>query len=190
MTQAELGALLNYSDKSVSKWERADAVPDAYVLMRLSEIFGVSVDYLLTSHDSWEKPKEENGFSPEVLIIVTILGIMTACLTAFVIVWILGEIIWQIFIIGFVVSSVTFLVLDGVFFKAKHLKLALAILIISVLLLFYFIFYSKNLWQLFILAIPFISIAILSTYIGKNPEKVAVELKKLEKIEKKITEKR
>ena len=32
MTQAQLAELLNYSDKSVSKWERAEAVPDAYVL--------------------------------------------------------------------------------------------------------------------------------------------------------------
>ena len=29
MTQAELGAKLNYSDKSVSKWERGEAIPDA-----------------------------------------------------------------------------------------------------------------------------------------------------------------
>jgi len=57
MTQAELGELLNYSDKSVSKWERAEAVPDAYVLKKMSEIFGVTVDYILNSHDSWEKPE-------------------------------------------------------------------------------------------------------------------------------------
>jgi transcriptional regulator with XRE-family HTH domain len=47
MTQAELGELLSYSDKSVSKWERAEAVPDAYVLKKMSEIFGVSVDYTI-----------------------------------------------------------------------------------------------------------------------------------------------
>ena len=47
MTQAQLAELLNYSDKSVSKWERAEAVPDAYVLKHMSEIFGVTVDYLL-----------------------------------------------------------------------------------------------------------------------------------------------
>ena len=32
MTQAQLGEKLSYSDKSISKWERADALPDAYVL--------------------------------------------------------------------------------------------------------------------------------------------------------------
>ena len=30
MTQAELGEQLNYSDKSISKWERGEAIPDAH----------------------------------------------------------------------------------------------------------------------------------------------------------------
>ena len=57
LTQAELGELLNYSDKSVSKWERAEAVPDAYVLKKMSEIFGVSVDYILSRTDKREMNK-------------------------------------------------------------------------------------------------------------------------------------
>ena len=44
MTQAELGEQLNYSDKSISKWERGEAIPDAAVLKRMSEIFGVTID--------------------------------------------------------------------------------------------------------------------------------------------------
>ena len=57
LTQAELGAMLNYSDKTISKWERGEAIPDAYVLTRLSDIFSVSVDFLLSSHDEWERPR-------------------------------------------------------------------------------------------------------------------------------------
>ena len=53
LTQAELGAKLNYSDKTISKWERGEAIPDAYVLTQLAEIFGVTVDYLLSSHNKW-----------------------------------------------------------------------------------------------------------------------------------------
>ena len=47
MTQAELGEKLNYSDKSISKWERGDVTTDVFVLMQIAEIFGVDVDYLL-----------------------------------------------------------------------------------------------------------------------------------------------
>ena len=51
LTQAELGERLNYSDKSVSKWERGDAVPDVFVMKQIADIYGVTVDYLLESHE-------------------------------------------------------------------------------------------------------------------------------------------
>ena len=46
MTQAELGQRLNYSDKSISKWERGEAIPDAFVLTQMAALFGVTVEDL------------------------------------------------------------------------------------------------------------------------------------------------
>ena len=43
MTQAELGEKLNYSDKSISKWERGDVTTDVFVLMQIADIFGVDL---------------------------------------------------------------------------------------------------------------------------------------------------
>ena len=48
ITQAELADKLNYSDKAVSKWERGESVPDITVLSEIADIFGVTVDYLIT----------------------------------------------------------------------------------------------------------------------------------------------
>lgn len=48
LTQLELAEKLNYSDKSVSKWERAEGIPDVFVLKELSVFFGVSIDALLS----------------------------------------------------------------------------------------------------------------------------------------------
>lgn len=47
LTQSELANRLGYTDKSVSKWERAEAIPDAYVLKKMSELFNVSVDVFI-----------------------------------------------------------------------------------------------------------------------------------------------
>ena len=58
MKQAELAEKINYSDKSVSKWERAEAAPDAAVLRNIADVFGVTVDRLVYSHDEL-KAKEE-----------------------------------------------------------------------------------------------------------------------------------
>lgn len=47
MTQADLAARLNYSDKAISKWERGESSPDAVTLVEISEVFDTSVDELL-----------------------------------------------------------------------------------------------------------------------------------------------
>ena len=176
MTQAELVVQLNYSDKTVSKWERGEAIPDAYVLTELSDLFHVTVDYLLSSHDAWQSPEEirkanEPMYSSDIIIAVTILGIMTASLTAFVIGWICGIIEWRIFLVGLVLSAVAFLVLDCIFNHARYLKPAMIVLIISVFVLVYFLLWDFKPWQIFLLLVPAITIALLSTHINKKPKK-------------------
>lgn len=46
-SQEELANQLGVSRQAVSKWESAGAVPDLQRILQLSEIFGVSTDYLL-----------------------------------------------------------------------------------------------------------------------------------------------
>ena len=52
ITQADLAEKLNYSDKSISKWERGDGVPDVIVLNKIAELFGVTLNDLVSD----EKP--------------------------------------------------------------------------------------------------------------------------------------
>ena len=46
-SQEELAEKMNVSRQSVSKWEGAQSVPDLDKILQLSQIFGVSTDYLL-----------------------------------------------------------------------------------------------------------------------------------------------
>ena len=46
-SQEELAEKLGVSRQSVSKWESAQAVPDLKKILQLSEVFGVSTDYLI-----------------------------------------------------------------------------------------------------------------------------------------------
>ena len=52
MTQAELAEQLNYSDKSISKWERGDGLPDVFVLVKIAEMFGVTVNDIVSIHST------------------------------------------------------------------------------------------------------------------------------------------
>ena len=46
-SQEELAEQMDVTRQSVSKWEGAQSVPDLDKMIRLSELFGVSTDYLL-----------------------------------------------------------------------------------------------------------------------------------------------
>ena len=177
MTQAELGAKLNYSDKSVSKWERGEAIPDAYVLSEMAELFGVTVDYLLSSHDGWEPPKEEQPeeeapkYSVDIIIAITILGIWTMSLTAFVVLWLLGTLWWPVFAVALTVSLLTYMVLLCVFKRKKYLQFVIAAFVLSVFFLLYVLLPQKP-WQLFLIAIPALIIVFLSCNIRIKPGKL------------------
>ena len=58
MKQADLAEKIHYSDKSVSKWERAEAAPDAAVLRNIAEVFGVTVDRLVYSKEEWQEKED------------------------------------------------------------------------------------------------------------------------------------
>ena len=47
LTQLEVAEKLNYSDKSVSKWERGESLPDVYILSQIADLYGVSVSALI-----------------------------------------------------------------------------------------------------------------------------------------------
>lgn len=46
-TQAMLAQKLNYSDKSVSKWERGDGTPDIFILYKIANLYDITVQDLL-----------------------------------------------------------------------------------------------------------------------------------------------
>ena len=57
LTQAELGEKLTYSDKSISKWERGDGLPDLLVLDKLAELYGVTLNDIVGD----DTPKVKTG---------------------------------------------------------------------------------------------------------------------------------
>ena len=57
LTQNELAEAIGYSNKSVSKWERGEGCPDMFVLLNLSDIYGVTVSELI---GQTQKSKETN----------------------------------------------------------------------------------------------------------------------------------
>lgn len=62
MSQEQLAQALEVSRQAVSKWELNEAVPDVARVVALSELFGVTTDYLLKGGAS-DEPGEERGMT-------------------------------------------------------------------------------------------------------------------------------
>lgn len=61
MSQEELADRLEVSRQAVSRWEMGSTLPDAKNLLQLSDIFGVSIDYLLRDGMETDR-REETAF--------------------------------------------------------------------------------------------------------------------------------
>ena len=87
LTQLQLAEKLNYSDKAVSKWERGEAIPDIRVLIKLAEIYNITVDDILSPQSSKTvKPKMNIG---KKRLLITLLSIG--------LVWFVSTVLFMIF---------------------------------------------------------------------------------------------
>lgn len=164
MTQAELGEKLNYSDKTVSKWERAESMPDVYVLSQIAQIYGVTVDGLLSGNEPWMDPIEKEReaekasapkFSSAVVTCVAIAGIWTMAVLMFVIFWLaIDVIVWQIFATAVPVSLIVLLVLNTLWNRGRHNMIIVMLLVACIVALVYLFLLPFNPWQIFLVLVP------------------------------------
>lgn len=171
MTQYELGKKLNYSDKAISKWERADGLPDVYVLKKMSELFGVSVDYMLTEHTEQDKKVETKTIKKSKALLGNVIkiGLATISLLVFVIIAMVtgGEVYyWQVFIYAIPAIAVTGIVFGAILKKRWVVLLYVSLLMWSILAAVFFALLQfandHKVWLIFFLGIPAQVIILLS----------------------------
>ena len=167
MTQLELGEALSYSDKAISKWERAEAVPDAYVLLDLARLFDVSVDWLLTAHEEKEQIPQGGGKRRRHLTItlLSVFGILSVATLAFVILAILGNPFWQVFVYQIPLIFIDLIVFNSLWGQPRKNVVLIAFLVASIVLTIYVACLPKVLWQLFLILAPAEIIVFLSRFL-------------------------
>ncbi len=168
MTQAELAEKLYYSDKAVSKWERAESIPDVTVLMEITEIFGVTLDYLVEDgHERAETVEIDNEPPKKLTKKRAIISIMSVLL-----VWILAAVIfmfdmsklWMLFIWAVPVSIIVWLVFACIWYPRMWKYVLTSVLmwtLTTALFLTMIITIQKSFWGLFLACIPGQAIIIL-----------------------------
>lgn len=185
LTQAELAEKLNYSDKSVSKWERGEAIPDAFVLKEMAELFHVTVDDLLTNEDGWKKGgtdlHQKVQYSQMFIILSAVAGIFTLCFLEFVIVWaVVGKLHWLMLYAGLPCSLVVLLILNTLWYRGKNNMYIVGALVLSVFLFVYFLALrlGYNPWQLLLAIVPAELVVFLAFHIRRRKSPKNKELPK------------
>ena len=64
-SQQELGEMIDTHPRHISRWETGKSLPSADALIQISEVFNVSVDYLL--FDDAPRTARSHVFDPELL---------------------------------------------------------------------------------------------------------------------------
>ncbi len=60
LTQAKLAERVFVSEKTISKWENGNGIPDTNTLPKLCEVLGVSINELLSGERTTEKNNDQN----------------------------------------------------------------------------------------------------------------------------------
>lgn len=134
LTQTELAEKLNYSDKSVSKWERGDGLPDLTVTAQIAEIFGLTVNDLIA-----DKPRRKL-MNTHNKIIITLLSMGIAWLVATVLFFLFEMTLpgvynwWLLYIYAIPISAIVGIVFSCIWWKKIHIFASISTLIWSVAL--------------------------------------------------------
>ena len=160
MTQLELAEKLNYSDKSVSKWEQGNGIPDVRILMQLAELFGVSIDDLVKEHDERRMiPRNEKRKQRLITVLLSVGLCWLVAVVVFVGFLLFGSDLkfgWLSFIYAVPASSIIVLVFSCVWHWKWIRVMSVSLLIWSVISCFYLtaLVAGYNAWQLFLIGIP------------------------------------
>jgi transcriptional regulator with XRE-family HTH domain len=156
MTQSELAERISYSDKSISKWERAEGVPDIYVLTLLANLFSVSVNDLISENAPLPLPVTVNINKNRVLILLMLIGLVwlvaTVSYTALQI--FVPTFIWAgySFIFAIPVSCIIAVVLTSLWWSLKFRFIAVSALVWAIAVTVYLLIPLSNVDLIFAIA--------------------------------------
>ncbi len=164
LTQAELAEKINYSDKSVSKWESGNGVPDVYTLMQLAELYGVTINAFVGEDTPVQHKKKVRGLHLLIMLLSSgIVWLIASCI--FVAFQLLqpGRAWWLAFLYAVVANAVVLLVY-GVLWKHRLLNFVSITTIIWMALASLFLTVkvitgrlgveTTGLWCIFLIGIP------------------------------------
>ncbi len=180
MTQTELGERLNYSDKTISKWERGESAPDISVIAEIADIFGVSIDYL-AGREQTDEPEEKSElrevrYNRRVISYISESLVWLIAVTAYIITSLVARhatFQWLFFVYALPIVLIVKLVFNSIWFNVRHNYYIISALIWSILATIHITFrhFGVNVSLVYLLGVGGQIVVILWSFIKKPRRK-------------------
>lgn len=141
LTQVELAEKVNYSDKSVSKWERGDGLPDLLVLCKLAELYEIPVDEFL--HEGpLKRPASEQRRRHWLIFLLSVgLTFLIAGIVFYIFTVLSIPYAWLSFVCAVVVSTILAVIFSHIWAKTLLQCISVSALVWSLAVLIYLLLY-------------------------------------------------
>ena len=181
LTQLEVAEKFNYSDKSISKWERAEGMPDILVLKALADFYDIRVDDFFKEEKAkipmTKKSKRWFIFGLSETLVWLVFGVFFTVFSIFL----QGKFDWWLlFVYAAAVSSILAVVWAGIYHKRLYQLIATSCIVWTTIASIYLTALmlqlrssslNPNLWLLFLIGVPLEVLAILWYFLRKNLKK-------------------
>lgn len=169
MTQAGLAEKIGYSDKSISKWERADGIPDVICLKSIADLFGVTVDYMLTEEHpssgvSDEIPTQTNdtpshtdiGYTTNHIAVslLSVAGVWLLAFAVYIILRLCGISFGLSFVTACPITAILLIVFNALWGNRRHTFWYVSLLVWSLLFLICYAARAHDIWLLMCIGFP------------------------------------
>jgi len=184
LTQMEVAEKFNYSDKSISKWEKGESLPSVDVLCELANFYGVTLDDLTNENQELttqnKKIKQKKKHTPRMFstrLMITLLSVGAVWLLATILFVVLKLCLDVNFFMCFmwagVASCIVLIVFNSIWGCMRYLFPILSVMLWLMLASIHLQIYlptSINIWPVYFLGIPLQILILLWGALIKKPK--------------------
>lgn len=175
--------MLNYSDKSISKWECGDGIPDVLVLKKMADIFNITLnDFLYDNPKNYTPEKQKKHIMIPVLsvflcwFVMSIIFILLQIISSYVHLPVLVP--WLVFVWAVPISAIILLVFSKIWWTRLTNAIMVSLLdwslIVSIHLTFTFAYPIAKIHLIYLAAAIF-QIIIILWFIMKGKRKAKIK---------------
>lgn len=162
--QSDIAEKLNYSDKTISKWETGEIVPSVENLFELCKLYGVGIEQITSEIPEDQEVITKKDYSARNKLLISLLSVSAVWIIATVI-FVYAKIlfhasIWTTFVWAVPASAVLGIIFNALWGTKKLGFICISILLWSLIACFYLQFLQYNLIALFFIGIP-VQVAVL-----------------------------